>query len=284
VSKNKKRKNKEQQPGLSANTVRIILSYLSAILAEAVDDEWIPANPAVNVRKAIAKQHKDDINPLTADELDHLLKTVKAHFLEYYALFLLSARTGMRIGEVLAVKWKDIDFNGRFIEVRRSIVRGRVETPKNGKSRRVDMSKQLTETLKAHLVECKKKGLAMGLGEAPEHVFTNSKGNLICKDNWRRRVFNKALEKAKIRKIRIHDLRHTYATLRISAGHNIADVSAQLGHHSVKLTMDVYYHWLPGQNKSQVDELDSMHPSAPQLHPSCTLPPLKRKKRIRRFA
>lgn len=130
------------------------------------------------------------------------------------------------------------------------------------------MSLQLTETMKEHHVECKKKGLVLGIGEAPEHVFTNNNGNLIDKDNWRRRVFNKVLEKAKSRKIRIHDLRHTYATLRISAGHNIADVSAQLGHHSVKLTMDVYYHWLPGQNKSQVDELDSMHSNAPHPHPT----------------
>jgi integrase len=61
-----------------------------------------------------------------------------------------------------------------------------------------------------------------------------------------------------IRAIRIHDLRHTYATLRISKGDNMADVSNQLGHHSVKLTMDVYYHWIPGKKKAEVDELDNL--------------------------
>jgi len=64
--------------------------------------------------------------------------------------------------------------------------------------------------------------------------------------------------KAELRKIRIHDLRHTYATLRISKGDNIADVSAQLGHHSVKLTLDVYNHWAPGKKKFEVDELDRL--------------------------
>ena len=71
-------------------------------------------------------------------------------------------------------------------------------------------------------------------------------------------VFSKALTKAKLRKIRIHDLRHTYATLRISKGDNIADVSKQLGHHSVKLTLDTYYHWIPGKKKSEVDGLDDI--------------------------
>jgi integrase len=74
--------------------------------------------------------------------------------------------------------------------------------------------------------------------------------------NWRQRVFNKALKKAKLRKVRIHDLRHTYATMRISKSDNIPDVSHQLGHHSPQFTMDFYYHWMPGKKKGEVDELD----------------------------
>ena len=63
--------------------------------------------------------------------------------------------------------------------------------------------------------------------------------------------------------IRIHDLRHTYATLRIAKGDNILDVSRQLGHHSVAFTIDKYAHWMPGEHKSQIDELDSLHLTAP---------------------
>lgn len=75
------------------------------------------------------------------------------------------------------------------------------------------------------------------------------------------------LRQAGLRRIRIHDLRHTYATLRISKGDNIADVSNQLGHHSVKFTMDEYYHWFPGKKKSEVDALDDSHPDAPYMYP-----------------
>ncbi|NVL91476.1 MAG: hypothetical protein HWN71_00355 [Desulfobacterales bacterium] len=71
--------------------------------------------------------------------------------------------------------------------------------------------------------------------------------------------------------MRIHDLRHTYATLRIAKGDNLPDVPKQLGHHSVKLTLDVYSHWIPGKKKAEVDALDDidyLHPNAPYLHPT----------------
>ena len=98
--------------------------------------------------------------------------------------------------------------------------------------------------------------MKLGLGGSPEYLFTNEKGGFIDLNNWRRRVFNKALKEAKLRKIRVHDLRHSYATIRISKGDSILDVSNQLGHHSVKLTLDTYSHWLPGKKKAEVDALD----------------------------
>lgn len=257
--------------GYAQSTVAHLRNCLSGIFNIALDHEIIQGNPSKQLNISLkAGDRKKDINPLSADELKVLLDTVAEHFPDHYTLFLLLARTGMRIGEALALKWGDIDFNGRFIEVSQSFVRGRISTPKNGKSRSVDMSRQLTAALKAEMLNSKKKGLALGMGEMPETVFTNHKSNMIDKDIWRRRVYNKALQKAGLRKIRIHDLRHTYATLRISKGDNIADVSKQLGHHSVKFTMDVYYHWISGKKKSEVDGLDDpsfQHSPAPYLHP-----------------
>ncbi len=258
--------------GFATSSVGHFRNCLSGVLSLPVDDEIILANPAQQLGRGFlpTKDHKLDINPLTSDELKLLLDTVYKYFPKHYTLFLLLARTGMRIGEAMAVKWGDLDFNRRFIEVKRSYVRGKISTPKNKKSRRIDMSLQLAEALKAHEMVSKKKGFALGLGDLPEYVFTNKEGKPNDTNNWRRRVFKKALRKAGLREIRIHDLRHTYATLRISKGDNIADVANQLGHHSVKLTWDVYYHWVPGKKKPEVDGLDDpdfMHPSAPYLHP-----------------
>jgi len=168
----------------------------------------------------------------------------------------MKVASDIRIGEALGLQWGDIDFNGRFINLKRSFSRGKITTLKGKRGRRVDMSLPLAETLKAHMVKSKEKGMKLGLGDHSEYVFTNRLGGFVDVNNWRRKVFVKALEKVKLRQIRIHDLRHTYATLRISKGDNIADVSNQLGHFSETFTMKIYYHWIPGKKKAEVDELD----------------------------
>jgi integrase len=120
------------------------------------------------------------------------------------------------------------------------------------------MSLQLSGVLQSHRTACKIRGFSLGLGAEPGYVFTDNKGGFIDVNNWRRRVFDQTLKKAGLRKVRIHDLRHTYATLRISKGDNFDDVSKQLGHFSTKFTLDVYNHWMPGKKKVEVDALDDV--------------------------
>lgn len=257
--------------GKAGSTVSHIKNVVSGILNQAVDDNLIHANPALNVGTKFMKKINDAIesrkvsrgdegngepDPLSSKELKLLLDKAQEHYPEHYPRFLLLARTGVRIGEALGLKWGDIDFNGRFINLKRSLPREKISTLNGKRGRHVDMSLQLAQALKIHLLKSKEKGLELGLGDHPEYVFTNSLGGFLDVNNWRRRVFAKALEKAKLRQIRIHDLRHTYATLRISKGDNIADVSNQLGHFSETFTMKIYCHWMPGKKKTEVDELD----------------------------
>ena len=101
----------------------------------------------------------------------------------------------------------------------------------------------------------------------PEWVFAGRKGKILSRVAFEN-ALNRCLKNAKLRNIRIHDLRHTYATIRLMRGHNVGDVSYQLGHSSIKMTYDVYAHWIPGQFKSEVDELDQVHPNAPHTHPA----------------
>lgn len=248
---------KKQNSGLAPNTVRIMRAYLSSVLNQAVDDELIEINPASNTGRYIKKNDaKPNTNPFTWEEKSNFEQEMLKRFPRYYPLFLCALRTGMREGELIALKPGDIEFKGGFIEVKRNCVRGVISTPKTGRTRRVDMSAQLAEVLQSHLLYMKKETLKKGWKQPPDWLFYNEDGGIVDVANLRKRVFYKCLEKAKLRRIRLHDLRHTYATLRIQAGHNIADVSRQLGHHSIRITVDTYYHWMPGSNSSEVNELD----------------------------
>jgi len=149
------------------------------------------------------------------------------------------------------LRWGDIDFNGRFIKVERTYYKGRMGTTKNGRPRTVDMSRQL----RAALLSLKQSRVVVGIDEDSQWVFTDTKGGLIDADNWRRRILNPALKQAGVRRIRIHDMRHTYATVRLSKGDNIVDVANQLGD-DVTVVLKVYSHWMPGKKKDVVDALD----------------------------
>jgi integrase len=243
--------------GLASSTVGHMKSAIAGVLNLAVDDEVIPANPAHRLGKLFqSSKPKKEISPLDRKEISILLEAVKKLFPADYPLVLTMARTGMRFGEARGLKWGDIDFKGRFIMVRRGISRGRLETPKSGKSRRVDMSMQLAETLEKLKLDRKAETLLKGWKEIPEWVFISKVGSPVDEGHWRRRVFSVALEKAKLRKIRIHDLRHSFASLLIQAGESLAYIRDQLGHHSIKVTVDIYGHLVPGGNKAAVDRLD----------------------------
>ena len=240
--------------GKAKSTVNHYRAVISGVLNQAVDAGAIPANPAHRLGRIGKKEDgNNEIYPLTREEVIKLLNTVQVdkELSIHYPLFLLLARTGLRIGEAIALQWNDIDFNGRFIKIERTFSKGRIGSPKNGKSRIVDMSQQLKDAL----FELKESRKVIPIDDDDSLVFTNGKGKLIDSDGWRRRVFKKALKRARIRDIRIHDMRHTHATLRLSKGDNIVDVANQLGD-DVTVVLKVYSHWMPGKKKAEVDVLD----------------------------
>jgi integrase len=183
------------------------------------------ANPALKPGKflpKIARRHK--IAPLTRAEVAALLETAKDKLPRYFPLFLCAVRTGLRMGELLALQWPDIDWHGRFIEVQRNYTHWRVTTPKSGESRRVDMSKELARTLTDLRTEQQIEAAARGWTEVPSWVFCNEVGGLLHPHNLRDRIFYGLLTKAKLRKIRFHDLRHTFASLLLQQGESLVYV------------------------------------------------------------
>lgn len=177
---------------------------------------------------------------------------------EYYPLFLCAIHTGLRSGELARLQWGDIDFNGYFLVVRRSIVHGRIQPTKTDKTRRVDISDTLLGTLQALRHRRMKEWLGKAKNEIPEWVFCNQEGNPADMHNVKNRHFHKCLERAGLRKIRFHDLRHTFASLLIQNGEPLAYVKDQLGHSSIKMTVDVYGHLVPGANRQAVNRLPSL--------------------------
>ncbi len=243
---------------LSAKSIGNISRTVSSVLTQAVEDGILAANPAFRLGRYYRHNEdlKAEIRPLTRDEAAAFLAAVRKHSAADYPVFLCALRTGMRLGELLGLQWGDVDFHGRFIEVRRNLVAGRITTPKNGKTRRVDMSAQLAESLKALLTTRKAETLKHGWGNVPDWVFCNENGGPLDGDNLRHRVFYKVLAKAGLRRVRFHDLRHTFASLLIAQGESLAYVRDQLGHASIQLTVDTYGHLIPGANRQAVDRLD----------------------------
>jgi len=120
------------------------------------------------------------------------------------------------------------------------------------------MSTQLTETLKTLLLERKKETRRKGWGEVPAWVFMSEWDNPRDAAPFRSRVWPKILTKAGLRRIRIHDLRHTFASLLIQQGESLAYVKEQLGHHRMQITVDTYGHLVPGGNRQAVARLDGL--------------------------
>lgn len=205
---------------------------------------------------------------LTRDELAHLLKICRAHEPDFYALVLLLARTGLRLGEAVALQWDDIDWHGSFADIERSYSKRRYSTPKSGKGRRVDLSDHLVEVLNARHVAAKKHALRTGTPLAPWVFPGDPPSQPMDASNFRRRQWARILKEAGVHALRLHALRHTYASLLISQGESLAYVRDQLGHHSIQITVDTYGHLVPGGNRAAVNRLDDAPASASPASPA----------------
>ena len=248
--------------GKARGTVKQIRTAIGAVLGNAVEEEIVRHNPLANVKFKFKSKNRDEIRPLTDSEAKELLGEARNHLGgKYYPSILCALRTGMRIGEIEALKWGDVDFAGGFVEVRRSHRKGRVTDTKTHGKRRVDMSPMLAAALR----ELKASRKVVSL-EEDGWVFADGGGRML-KRKALEVALHRCLEKVGLRRIRVHDLRHTYATIRLLRGHNIGDVSKQLGHSSIKITFDVYGHWVPGKFKSEVAELDQPEATGRQPEP-----------------
>ena len=253
---------------VSPKHVANIVRPLHSICEHAVDEEVLDHNPVSRLGQYLPAQRFDpdhEIMPFTSAELARYLTTMGQHYPQYYPYFLCLARTGMREGEGLALHWDDLQWGSedsdlhRFIHIRRTYdpVHNLFNTPKSGKSRRVDMSRGLRTVLVDLHHQRFDAALLKGLTTLPPVIFCTRTGR-----PWTRErlypIHRRMCAEAGLRVNRIHDLRHSYATIMLYE-HNapIQYVSEQLGHSSIKITVDIYGHPRQGMNTHLADRLDA---------------------------
>ena len=246
---------------LAPRTINHSLVLLKQMLKSAVEWGYLRNNPAQGVK--LAKIEHQEMDYLTPDEI----RLVLQHSDEpYRTLFLTAVLTGMRQGELLGLQWGDVDWSSGLIYVRRSVYWSfrseaqragdedqplwRFASPKSKRSvRAVRMSPGLKEALELHKLTC--------ITSPFDLVFCTSRGTPISPSNMIGREFHPALARAGLRRVRFHDLRHTFTTLLIAEGASAKFIQSQLGHASVQLTLDRYGHLLPDAGEEMGSKLDA---------------------------
>ena len=241
---------KEHKKGASKSAIELMHTVCSGVFQFAIDDELITTNPAHLILKRLdLKRDRKEIYPLTAEEMDLALSHVSDR---YYPLFLLLYHTGCRIGEALALEWADINLTGKKVRISKTAKDQTVkQSTKTYTVRTIPISDELLSVLESMR---KKDKMLCFRQQLPQRLVYHDKGRLLS-DNTIRRHWSNACRKARIGHRRIHDIRHTCASLHLSRGSGIERVSYLLGHTSPKITWDVYSHYLPSEDNGFINNL-----------------------------
>jgi integrase len=246
--------------GLAPRTVLHIHRTLSKALKQATDDGLIPRNAAASVKPP--RPRSEEMQPLSRDQVQTFLDTVRGDRLE--ALYILAITAGLRQGELLALKWEDVDLEGAnpTLEVRRSLseTRGRRSfvTPKSGRGRHLRLSRRAVSALRAHRRrQLEERVRKAGLWEYHGLVFPSEVGTPMSGRNLYR-AFKIRVKRASLpQTLRFHDLRHTCATLLLRQGVNPKFVQELLGHADISLTLNTYSHVLPDMGDAAAGGMDA---------------------------
>ena len=236
----------KQEQGLNTNNLRICIS---AVFQFAVERELLQANPAHNLGKAVRNNTipKKQAQALPKAERDRFLDVAKEAKSPYYVFYLALFKAGLRLGEALALAVEDINWQTNQIHVCRNLTHKEWGSPKSNRTRLVNMSPQLAETLRQYCATLRK---VCKLSPETIHLVFGDKYGRPINPDLARVEFHALLEEAGVRKIRLQNCRHTFASILLTEGANIFFVMRQLGHADVKLTCNLYGHLLPENRDS----------------------------------
>jgi integrase len=246
--------------GLSPKSVRYIHTVIHSCLEQARKESMITINPAGAVR--LPKLEKPEIKYLGTAEAAIFLAMARES--KHFAAFYLALSTGMRRGELLALRWKDIDFEAEQLTVNQGLVRisgkGLVfQEPKTALSNRViSLAPAVAQVLKEHREQQTDGRIMAGAAYNSELdlVFSNELGEPICPRAFTR-VFERLVKKAGLN-VTFHGLRHTFATLALQEGVDVKTIQETLGHHSAAFTMDVYSNVTAKMRREAADRVSNL--------------------------
>ena len=239
---------KGQPKGLSAKTVRNINQVISSAMDFAKDQKLISSNPTDGC--ALPKLEHKEMKTLPVEQLTSFLREAKESGV--FELYYIELATGLRRGELLGLKWEDIDLVQGSLRVQRQVARINgevVEAPL--KTKNAYRTLPLSADAVGVLQEQRKKS-----GSSP-YVFPSPTGGPISPDSVLH-MLHRVLKRAGLSKVRFHDLRHTFATLALQNGVDIKTVSGMLGHYSAGFTLDTYTHVTTSAKKEAANTMGSI--------------------------
>jgi integrase len=250
--------NKLNDEGLSSSTIKKIYEIIRNSLEHAVDFEFVPKNVASKVK--LPKLVKSQMMVWNQSEVNTFLKEAKED--PMYIVFLIALTTGMRQGEILGLRWQDIDFSNGIINIRQTLSHDGKSIISGAKTqssiRRLNLSESSLTEIRARKLIVSKEKLSMGpIYQNFDLVACTQHGTPLNPANVRR-TFKRLVKKAVVPEIRFHDLRHTHATMLLSNGVNIKVISERLGHSNIKVTLDTYSHVLPTMQAEVARMLDEI--------------------------
>lgn len=245
--------------GTGPRTVELCHLHISQALDQAVKLGWVARNVADVATPPRWKPREME----TWDAVEaHRFLTV-AHESVYGPIWLLALATGMRKGELLGLRWRDVDANRAVLSIRQTVgtLRGKVEVkpPKTTTSRRdVHIPQGVLDALREHRRRQNERRLELGpIWQDHDLVFASATGTPIHPDNLDR-DFARLVKRAGVKRIRIHDVRHSFATLAGQLGIPIKIISESLGHADVSTTLRTYTHVQPTQRVELADKVGAV--------------------------
>ncbi len=246
------------EDGLASSTIKKAYNIIKSSLDYAVDMELISSNPVKKIQ--LPKPKKAEITVWELDDVQTFLKAASPH--RWYAAFHLAITTGMRRGEILGLRWKDVDLEKGILYVRQTLSKDGKQFLTGAKTasgvRSIKLSNETVVVLKKHRAAIAKEKLKTGPSyQDYDLVICTDSGTPVNPENLKK-SYSRLIQAAGVPKIRFHDLRHTHATMLLSQGVNAKVISERLGHSNIKTTLDIYSHILPNMQEEAANQIDAL--------------------------